>query len=144
MGHSAGAAHAGGYAYDPDFHPPSGHGLAGLIIVSGRVRADNRPDNPNAKRVEDYYGADPQVLDRLSPVTKVSSSSVATFIAFAEFENPLIDIYCLELAHRLAAVKGRSPPVMRMLRHNHTSMIGQFNTAEDALGSAIRQFMNVG
>jgi acetyl esterase/lipase len=143
MGHSAGAAHAGSYAYDSDFHPTSGHGLAGLIVVSGRVRADNRPDNPNARRVEDYYGTDPAVLDRVSPVTKLSANAVRTFIAFAEFENPLIDVYCLELAYRLAAVNGRSPHIMRMLGHNHTSIIGHFNTAEDRLGLAIRRFMGV-
>jgi acetyl esterase len=143
MGHSAGAAHAAGYAYDSDFHPASGHGLAGLIVVSGRVRADNRPDNPNARRVEDYYGADPAVLDRVSPVTKLSANSIKTFIAFAEFENPLIDVYCLELAYRLATISGRSPPIMRLLGHNHTSIIGHFNTAEDGLGLAIRGFMSV-
>jgi acetyl esterase len=143
MGHSAGAAHAGSYAYDTDFHPVSGHGLAGLIIVSGRVRADNRPDNPNARRVEDYYGADPAVLDRVSPVNKLSANAVRTFIAFSEFENPLIDVYCLELAYRLAQLNGRSPPVMRLRGHNHTSIIGHFNTAEDRLGCAIRRFMDV-
>jgi hypothetical protein len=59
----------------------------------------------------------------------------------AEFENPLIDVYCLELAHRLAAVKGHAPPVMWLPGHNHTSIIGHFNTAEDQLGASIRQFM---
>jgi acetyl esterase len=55
----------------------------------------------------------------------------------------LIDVYCLELAYRLAQVNGRSPPIMRLLGHNHTSIIGHFNTAEDRLGCAIRRFMNV-
>src|SRR5690349_17206455 len=45
MGHSAGAAHAGSYAYDRSIHPPEGPGLAGLIVLSGRVRADNQKDN---------------------------------------------------------------------------------------------------
>ena len=30
--------------------------LAGSIVVSGRVRADNLPTNPNARKVEAYYG----------------------------------------------------------------------------------------
>jgi len=60
----------------------------------------------------------------------------------AEFENPLIDVYCLELAYRLAQAKGRAPQMLWLPRHNHTSIIAHLNTAEDVLGSAIRRFMD--
>jgi len=141
MGHSAGGAHVGSYAYDRRVHGPGGHGLAGLIVVSGRVRADNRPDNPNARKVEAYYGTDASCFDDVSPVSHVTADSVPTFIAMAEFENPLLDVYCLELAYRLAAAKGRAPPMMWLRGHNHTSIIGHINTAEDQLGQAILSFM---
>jgi acetyl esterase len=68
MGHSAGAAHVGSYAYDKRHHSSAGHGLAGLLIISGRVRIDNRSDNPNARRVEEYYGRDDTIYDDVSPV----------------------------------------------------------------------------
>lgn len=141
MGHSAGGAHVGSYAYDKRLHPADGPGLAGVFIISGRVRADNRPENPNAKRVEAYYGDDASRYDECSPVTHVDSGSVPTFIAAAEFENPLIDVYCLELAHRLAAAKGYAPPFHWLKGHNHTSIIGHFNTAEDTLGRACLTFI---
>jgi acetyl esterase/lipase len=141
MGHSAGAAHAGSYAYDKRLQPPGGPGIAGMIVVSGRVRADNLPENPNAKRVETYYGPDAARYDDLSPVTHVGPGSVPTFVAMGEYENPLLDVYCLELAYRLAAAKRRAPPVMWLKGHNHTSMIGHFNTAEDHLGRAILEFI---
>ncbi len=141
MGHSAGGAHVGSYAYDKRLQPASGPGLAGLIVISGRVRADNLPENPNARRVETYYGADASRYDDVSPVTHVGPDSIPTFVGFAEFENPLIDLYCLELAHRLALAKRKAPAVMRLKRHNHTSIIGHFNTAESALGDAILDFM---
>jgi acetyl esterase len=141
MGHSAGGAHAASYTYDRRLQPASGHGLAGLIIVSGRVRADNLPENPNAQKVEAYYGTDARQYDDYSPVCHVDAKSVATFIALAEFENPLIDVYCLELAHRLAVAKRRAPSVVRLERHNHTSIIAHFNTAEEALGQAILRFI---
>lgn len=141
MGHSAGGAHTASYAYDRRLHPAEGPGLAGLVIVSGRVRADSLPENPNASRVETYYGPDAGRFDDLSPVTHVTADSVPTFVAMAEFENPLIDLYCLELAYRLAMAKRRAPPVMRLKRHNHTSIIGHFNTAESALGDAILDFI---
>jgi acetyl esterase len=142
MGHSAGGAHAGSYAYDKRQHPADGPGIAGLLIVSGRVRADDRADNPNARRVAEYYGSDASVYDDLSPVSHVDKDSVATFIAVAEFENPLIDVYCFELAYRLAAAKGYAPPFLWLKGHNHTSIIGQFNTAETALGEACLEFIS--
>lgn len=141
MAHSAGAAHAASYAYDRRLHPEEGPGLAGLIVVSGRMRADNHPGNPNARRVEAYYGTDANLYDDMSPVTHVSAGSVPTFIAFAEWENPMIDAHCLELAWRLCAAQGRSPEVHRLKGHNHASIISHFNTAEDLLGRAVREFM---
>lgn len=141
MGHSAGGAHVGSYAYDKRLHPTDGPALAGLIVVSGRVRADNLPENPNARKVETYYGTDASRFDDLSPVSHVGADSVPTFIAMAEYENPLIDVYCLELAYRLAAAKRRAPPMVWLKGHNHTSIIGHFNTAEETLGRAIRAFI---
>lgn len=141
MGHSAGGAHAGSYAYDKRLHPADGHGLAGLLVISGRVRVDNRSDNPNARRVEEYYGADATTYDDVSPVSHIDRNSLATFIATAEYENPLIDVYCFELAHRLAAATGRAPPFVWMKGHNHTSIISHFNTAEETLGQACCDFI---
>jgi acetyl esterase len=139
--HSAGAAHAGCYAYDPRFHPPGGPGIRGLIVLSGRVRADLRPDNPNASRVRAYYGDDPAVLEQGSAVTHVGPDSVPTMVAFGEHENPLIDVYCTELVYRLASARGAAPPVMRLEGHNHTSVIAHFNTAEAQLGQMILRFI---
>jgi acetyl esterase/lipase len=141
MGHSAGGAHAGAYAYDRRIHGKAGPRLAGLVIVSGRVRAETLPDNPNAEKVRAYYGSDPSRLENGSAVSHVDANSVPTFIAMAQYENPLIDLHCLELANRLAVAKRRVPPVFWLRGHNHTSIIGHMNTAEDVLGGAIRTFI---
>ena len=141
MGHSAGAAHAATYAYECRLHPSDGSGLAGLIVVSGRVRADNLPENPNAARVESYYGNNSSEYDSCSPVSHVDSNSLPTLIAWSEFENPLLDVYCAELVHRLGVAKRRSPPVVWMKSHNHTSIIAHIGLDEDALGTALRAFI---
>ena len=142
MGHSAGGAHAASYAYDKRLHPASGPGLRGLIVVSGRVRADTYPDNPNARKVEAYYGtADMAKLDALSPVSHVGPDSVPTFVAWGEYENPLIDMHCAELVWKLGQAKRRTPPMLWLKGHNHTSTIGHFNTAEDRLGRALLDFI---
>lgn len=142
MGHSAGAAHTAGYAYDRRLQPETGCGLAGLIVVSGRVRAENRKENPNAKRVETYYRTtDPAELDCLSPVSHVGSDSLPTLVAWGEYENPFIDVHCAELVCKLAQAKGRCPPTVWLRGHNHTSTIAHVNTEEDELGRALLNFI---
>lgn len=142
MGHSAGCAHIGSYAYDKRLHPQAGPGVRGLVIVSGRVRADMDADNPNARKVEAYYGtADAEKLDDYSAVSHVDSGSIPTFVAWGEYENPLIDVHCAELVYRLGRAKRRTPPTMWLKGYNHTSTIAHFNTAEDDLGRAILAFM---
>jgi acetyl esterase/lipase len=143
MGHSAGAAHSGSYAYDRRRQPAEGPGLAGHLVISGRVRAETLPENPNARKVVAYYGTDdPAALAELSPVAHVGPDSVPTFIAWSEFENPLIDVHCSELAFRLAQAKRRSPPLLWLPEHNHTSTIAHINTADDRLGQAMLDFID--
>ena len=142
MGHSAGAAHAGSYAYDKRRHPAGGPGLAGLLVISGRVRVETLVENPNADKVRAYYGTDDAAsLDNLSPVSHVNAKSVPTFVAWGEYENPLLDIHSAELAYRLAEAKRRSPPLMWLRGHNHTSTIAHIGTADETLGQAILDFI---
>lgn len=144
IGHSAGAAHAGSYAYDRRLQPASGPGIAGLVVLSGRVRAEMLAENPNARKVEAYYGPDPAVHADVSAVAHVSAGSVSTMIGIGEYENPLLDIHCAELFHRLAAAKRRAPRLVWLAGHNHTSVIAHFNTAEDRLGREILEFIRLG
>lgn len=140
MGHSAGAAHSAHYAYDRRHHPEEGHGLVGLIVVSGRVRAEVESDNPNADRVKAYYGDKSNMLYG-SSVEHVDATSVPTMVAMAEYENPLIDMHCVELVHKLASVNRKAPRFLWMPKHNHTSIIAHINTSEDQLGQGIRDFI---
>jgi acetyl esterase/lipase len=143
MGHSAGAAHTASYAYDKRLQPADGHGLAGHIVLSGRVRAENLPENPNAEKVARYYGtSDAGQLNDLSPVTHVDGDSVPTFVAWGEYENPLIDVHCAELVSRLSQAKRRSPPMVWLRGHNHTSTMAHIGTSEELLGLSMLDFID--
>lgn len=139
FGHSAGAAHTASYAYGAP-GSEGGPPVAGSIVVSGRVRADNLASNPNARKVEAYYGTDAALFEERSAV-HWAKAGVPTFIAIAEYENPLLDIYCLELAHRIAQHRGSAPRVLQLPGHNHTSIIAHVNTAENVLGNALLAFV---
>ena len=141
MGHSAGALHVGHYAYDRRFHPAEGSGVSGLIVLSGRVRAETLPDNPLARNVVAYFGDDQHAMAQGSMVTHVAPDTVPTLIGVAEYENPLIDVHSAELIHRLAQVKRRAPPFFSLARHNHTSSVAQINTADDLVGPRIVDFI---
>jgi acetyl esterase/lipase len=142
MGHSAGAAHAGSYAYDKRRQPASGPGIAGFIVVSGRVRVETLAENPNGHKVATYYEtSDPEKLDDLSPVSHVRADSVPTFVAWGEYENPLLDLHCAELVYRLSAARRHSPPTLWLRGHNHASTIAHINTSEDDLGRAMLDFI---
>ncbi len=143
-GHSAGATHIATYALDPVVRPKDGPGIASLILLSGRLRADASPDNPNAEPVKIYYGADVSKYEARSCVTHAANCDMPVFIGIAEHENPLLDIYGLEFAHRVAQHRKRAPRVVRLMHHNHISSIAHVGTEEDVLGQEIRDFIELG
>jgi hypothetical protein len=104
------------------------------------LRADNRPDNPNARKVEAYYGSDNSVFAAVSANHHLTAD-FPVFIAFAEFENALLDVYSLEMAHRLADLQGKAPAMFYARGHNHTSIVGQMNTDDDSLTPEIVAFV---
>jgi len=144
VGHSAGGTHAATYIADPAVRPASGHGIAGLVLLSARLRIEARPDNPNANGVRAYYGDDPSLYEERSPVTHAANLDVPTFIVTAEYDNPFLDVYGAELAFRLGQLHGRAPRFTRMTRHNHTSLAAHFNTDEEILGREILDFIERG
>jgi hypothetical protein len=90
--------------------------------------------------VRAYFGDDESRYEARSPVTYAAASRLPVFLAIAEYENPLLDVYGAEAFHRIAVARGRAPRFLRLPRHNHISMIAHVNTEEDVLGSEMREF----
>ena len=139
IGHSAGGTHAAAYVFDPAVGAFGRH-VSALVLISARLRADRLSVNPNADAVAAYFGPDAALDEIRSPTTHVARSDLPTLIAIAEYENPLLDVYGLEFAHRLAAVRGHASRVLQMARHNHMSMVAHFDSGEDLLGREIVRF----
>jgi acetyl esterase/lipase len=141
IGHSSGATHVATYACDPNVAAKPPGGVRALVLLSGRLRADVRPDNPNAAGVRAYFGEDASRYDERSPVTWATRCTLPVMIAIAEFDNPLLDVYGAEFFWKLSAARGKAPRFLRLRNHNHISMVAHFNTAEDLLGREILDFM---
>lgn len=139
VGHSAGGTHVASWVFDARVRAGRAPGVVAQALISARLRADARPENPNAQAVRAYFGADEELYDERSPVACGAASAVPTLIAVAEFENPLLDTYGAELFYRMSAA-GRAPRFVQMAGHNHISIVAHFNTAEDMLGAAILDF----
>lgn len=141
VGHSAGASHAAAYVCDPAARPAEGPGVAGLVLISGRLRADARPDNPNAHEVRAYYGADESLYESRSAVTYAERVDVPLFVAIAEYENPYLDAYAAEFLHRVGMARKRVPRFVQLRGHNHTSIVAHFDSGEDNLGRELLGFV---
>jgi acetyl esterase/lipase/ferredoxin len=141
VGHSAGASHAAAYVCDPAARPAEGPGVAGLVLMSGRLRADARADNPNAHGVRAYYGADESLYEVRSPVTHAERLDVPLFVAVAEYENPYLDAYSAEFLHRVGMARKRLPRFVQLRGHNHTSIVAHFDSGEDLLGRELLDFI---
>ena len=145
VGHSAGASHAGAYACDPAARPAQGTAqlpsLAGLVLISGRLRADVRADNPNAHGVRAYYGSDESSYEARSVVTHAANLDVPLLIAVAEHENPYLDAYSAEMAARVGMCRGRLPRFIQLPGQNHTSMVAHFDSGEELLDREVLAFV---
>ncbi len=141
IGHSAGGTHVGTYVFDPVMERRDDDGLAGVILISARLRADDSPANPNAAAVKSYFGDDVSLFAARSPVTHAANSRLPVLLAIAEFENPLLDAYGAEMFAALRLARPRAPRFVQMMAHNHTSIMAHMNTEEDYLGSEIRAFI---
>jgi len=115
VGHSSGALHVATWAYDSKIHGPGGPDVAGIVLISGRLRADNRADDPNGKNVEAYFGTDPSLYPAHSPVTLSAGSKVPTFIMVTEYDQPFLDMYSTELYYNLCRAQSRCPRFTRLI-----------------------------
>ena len=139
IGHSAGGTHVASYLFDPKLGY-LGKYTAGAVLISARLRADVSPENPNADAVRAYFGNDAALYDQRSPVSHAACNKLPVFIVTAEFENPLLDVYGLEMAYQLSLARRHAPRHLRMARHNHMSVVAHINSGEDLLGREILDF----
>ena len=139
IGHSAGGTHVASYVFDPAL-AYFGKYAVGAVLISARLRADVSPENPNAEGVRAYFGNDVTLYDQRSPVRHAAYNNFPVFIVAAEFENPLLDVYALELAYELSLIRRHAPRYRQMYGHNHMSVVAQFNSGDDSLGLEILDF----
>jgi acetyl esterase/lipase len=145
IGHSAGATHVATYAFMKDLQPREGHGLAGIVLMSGRYHFDPHPSDPNLKNFQAYFGTDRAQYPARSPIRHVAAAPrLPVHIVIAEYDNPDLDTQGALLLSALCERDRACPRFTRLERHNHLSMVYQFNTADEALGREVVEFIRRG
>jgi acetyl esterase/lipase len=137
MGHSAGAAHVGQYVGHPRFHVEPGGGIAGAIMVSGLFDPSSVDPSPG---LQAYFGTDASVYPRRSALPGMAASRVPLLLAYAELD-PSDFHEQAEQAQAALCAAGRCGPLLQLRGHSHMSEVYAINTADHALGDAIRDFV---
>jgi acetyl esterase len=112
---------------------------------SGRYYFAPKPDDPNLTNFQAYFGTDQTRYPAQSPINYVKAAKpMPTFIVISEYDNPDLDTQGALLFGALCERDRACPRFTRMELHNHLSMVCQFNTADDALGRQILEFIRRG
>jgi len=138
IGHSAGATHVASYILDAALQPKEGPGVAGAVLISGSYRVTAETLSPEAKA---YFGADASQFAARSPITHVNESKVPLMIVTAEYDPVFLATPSLELAALVCARDGKCPRMAWLKGHNHISEVASFDTADQALGEEILDFI---
>lgn len=144
IGHSAGATHIANYLFNKDIRLEK-PAIAGAVLMSGRYLFDPNPKDPNLANFQAYFGTDTARYSAMSPITHVKDApAVPLYLVIAEYDNPDLDTQGALLLAEFCKRDRACPRFTRMERHNHLSMVYQFNTKDELMGREILDFMKRG
>jgi acetyl esterase/lipase len=147
MGTSAGAGHVASYVFFERFHL-NNDGVAGAILVSGPTYDLSLNLGRDGKQLSHsgelaYFGADISKLEDMSSIRNVHGRKIPVFIAYAEFDMPLIQRQNMVLIEALYKRDKMLPTVKQVIGHNHISITRHFNTKDESLGPDVLEFIRL-
>jgi acetyl esterase/lipase len=140
FGQSAGSAHSASYLFDASFHPAGGHGVAAGILMSGSYKLEGEL----RAGLLAYYGPDKSSYAARAPLThaaKPTGAKIPLLLSVAEYDPPFLTAPTYELALALTQRDGKGPHLAYFAGHNHVSTVMSFGTAQDDVGSGVREFI---
>ncbi|MFZ9500686.1 MAG: alpha/beta hydrolase [Beijerinckiaceae bacterium] len=136
FGHSAGAAHAASYVFDPDLR---GHEeIAAAVLASGLYVLRASEMRPN---VAQYFGSDETTFERRSAVSHVANTRIPVMVSVAELDPTPLATPGFELARALTRRDGHPPRFLRLDDHNHFSCICSIGTQDERFSGPLLDFV---
>jgi acetyl esterase/lipase len=137
MGQSAGAAHAAAYVAHQHLYAPYGHGLKGLILLSGLYNFESM----RGPLERAYLGEDTALYAERSSLAGLVASDLPLLLTIAENDPALFEQQGLELLVALQRKHGQLPRFVHMLGHNHFSVALYLGLSGDLLAPQLLQFI---
>lgn len=138
MGQSAGAAHVASYVAHPEFYAPAGHGLAGIILLSGLYNYASLPIGPLE---QSYLGMDASQYAQRSSLAGLLRCDLPMLVTLAEHDPPQFEQQGLELLTALQLKHRRMPRFVHMIGHNHLSVALYLGLEGDLLAPQLLAFI---
>jgi triacylglycerol lipase len=136
FGHSAGAAHAASYVFDPDLR---GHEeIAAAVLASGLYVLRASEMRPN---VAQYFGTDEATFERRSAVSHVAGTKIPVMVSVAALDPTQLATPGFELARALTRRDGHPPHFLRLDDHNHFSCICSIGTHDERFSGPLLDFV---
>ena len=138
MGQSAGAAHAASYVAHSNLYAPHGHGLRGLILLSGVYDYTMKPGPMEAA----YLGSDQSLYAMRSSLSGLVRTDLPLLVTLAECDPPYFEQQGLALLGALQKQRGQLPRMVHMIGQNHLSVALYLGLDGDLLGPQLRSFID--
>lgn len=139
MGQSAGAAHAASYVAHPELYAPFGHGLSGLILLSGLYDFLRMEVGPMERA---YLGDDSARYEARSSLAGVVKSNVPLLVSMAEYDPPVFEQQGLELLSAYQKRHQHLPHFVYATGQNHLSVALALGLEGDLLGPQLQGFID--
>jgi triacylglycerol lipase len=138
-GQSAGSTHTASYLFDSQFQPAGGPGVVAAILMSGPYKLVGEL----RAGLLAYFGPDQSTYAARSPLTHAAKggAKIPLLLSVAEYDPGHLVTPTYELAAALTQRDGKSPQFAWFKGHNHVSTVMSFGTAQDDVGTAIREFI---
>jgi triacylglycerol lipase len=138
FGHSAGATHVAGYAFDETMSRNTRRSVGGIVLMSGIYTVPERDTRPNLIA---YFGEDKAQYAARSPSSLALNTGQDLFLAFAQYDPPPFVEDSLALMGAAAAASGSVPTHAFLAGHNHISEVFAIGTRVDPIGDRLLDFI---
>jgi acetyl esterase/lipase len=136
-GQSAGASHVASWLFDDDARAGPATSVAAVMLMSGFYAAEAPlPPGPRA-----YFGDDPELYSRRSPLTHVKAQDIPLWLGVAELDPGWIASQTYSLAKALTVAHGRSPTLRFFDDHNHVSTVQSLGSPQTDVSDELLRYL---
>lgn len=137
LGQSAGASHVATWLFDDAARGSDVERVDAVMLMSGFYDAQAPlPEGPRA-----YFGDDPSLYARRSPLTHVHALKVPLWLALAELDPGWIGQQTYALARTMTLANGSSPDFHYFRGHNHVSTVQSLGSPQQDVGRELLRFL---